>query len=471
MRRPTRDGPGRTGTTQRERFRDGLDDLGKGRGGKGKATGPRKPYVGKPRAEADDKTKPVRSSATARSGVARAETVAPRSGPRGIRFPRGGAGDTGGAPAGEMRIAKALARAGLCSRREAERWIEDGRVSVNGKVLSSPALDVKPSDRIVVDGNPLPSAEPARLWRYHKPKGLVTTHSDPEGRPTVFDHLPSHMPRVISIGRLDFNTEGLLLLTNDGELARHLELPATGWLRRYRVRAHGMVTQAKLDTLKDGVEIEGVRYGPVDATLDTPSQGTGAPSVYAPRAGANVWLSIGLREGKNREVRKILATLGLEVNRLIRVSFGPFQLLDLEPGDTESVRRRVLADQLGPELSAQFGLASDDEDEPAPKQRGGGFVAKRPLKVDTPKPFAARGQARVRDHRDDDDDRDERPQRGGGFVAKRPLKVDDAGGYTVRPRGRADNRTAPTTDRSDGAKPFVRKPAGRKPGGGKPRAR
>jgi 23S rRNA pseudouridine2605 synthase len=466
MRRPTRDSSGKSGITQRERFRDGLDGPDNKRGGKPKPSGARKPYVGKTRADAGDTTKPVRSTVPARTGAAGGDSAPPRSGPRGIRFPRGGASEASGAPAGEMRIAKALARAGLCSRREAERWIEEGRVSVNGKVLSSPALDVKPSDRIVVDGNALPVAEPARLWRYHKPRGLVTTHADPEGRPTVFDHLPSHMPRVISIGRLDFNTEGLLLLTNDGELARHLELPATGWLRRYRVRAHGMVTQAKLDTLKEGVEIEGVRYGPVDATLDTPSQGTGAPSTYSPRSGANVWLSIGLREGKNREVRKILSTLGLEVNRLIRVSFGPFQLLDLEAGDTESVRRRVLADQLGPELSQQFGLAGDDEDEPAPKQRGGGFVAKRPLQVDAPKPFAARGQARDR-ARDRDDDEPAPSQRGGGFVAKRPLKAGSGKPYTVRPRDRdsGDERPrGPTRDAT--GKPFIKKP-----GGGKPRAR
>ena len=217
-----------------------------------------------------------------------------------------------------MRIAKALARAGLCSRREAERWIESGRVSVNGELLKSPARDVAPADRILVDGNPLPAPEPPRLWRYHKPKGRVTTHSDPQGRPTVFEALPEEMPRVISIGRLDFNTEGLLLLTNDGALARHLELPATGWLRRYRVRAHGAVTQEALDKLKEGIEIAGVRYGPIEASLDKVQ-------------GANVWLSIGLREGKNREVRKILDTLNLTVNRLIRTSFGPFQLLDMLP--------------------------------------------------------------------------------------------------------------------------------------------
>ena len=182
-----------------------------------------------------------------------------------------------------MRIAKAMARAGLCSRRDAERWIGEGRVRVNGDVLVSPARDVGPRDRIEVDGQPLPGAEPARLWRYHKPKGCVTTHRDPEGRPTVFEKLPPDLPRVISIGRLDFNTEGLLLLTNDGELARHLELPATGWMRRYRVRAFGTVTQAQLDALKDGVVLDGVRYGPIEATLDQVQ-------------GSNVWLTIGLRE-------------------------------------------------------------------------------------------------------------------------------------------------------------------------------
>ncbi len=254
-----------------------------------------------------------------------------------------------GLRSGSMRIAKALARAGLCSRREAERWIEGGRVSVNGEVLESPARDVAPADRILVDGNLLPAPEPPRLWRYHKPKGRVTTHSDPQGRPTVFEALPQEMPRVISIGRLDFNTEGLLLLTNDGALARHLELPATGWLRRYRVRAHGAVAQEALDKLKDGVEIGGVRYGPIEATLEKVQ-------------GSNVWLMLGLREGKNREVRTILDSLGLTVNRLIRVSFGPFQLLDLAPGAVEPVKRRVLADQLPAPIVRELGLTGDDED-------------------------------------------------------------------------------------------------------------
>ena len=253
-----------------------------------------------------------------------------------------------------MRIAKALARAGLCSRRDAERWIEAGRVSVNGEVLKSPARDVAAADRILVDGKELPAAEPPQLWRYHKPRGRVTTHRDPQARPTVFEALPEHMPRVISVGRLDFNTEGLLLLTNDGALARHLELPATGWLRRYRVRAHGSVTQEALGRLKGGTEIAGVRYGPIEATLDKVQ-------------GANVWLTIALREGKNREVRKILDGLGLTVNRLIRVSFGPFQLLDLEPGQVEVVRRGVLIDQLGARMALQIGLAT-----PADRKHGRG---------------------------------------------------------------------------------------------------
>ena len=243
-----------------------------------------------------------------------------------------------------MRLAKLMARAGLCSRRDAERWIEAGRVTLNGKPQLSPAINVAQGDVVLVDGTPLPQQEPARLWRYYKPRGRVTTHKDPEGRPTVFEALPAELKRVISVGRLDFNTEGLLLLTNDGELARHLELPATGWLRRYRVRAHGRVTQDQLDRLKRGVEVEGVHYGPIEARLDR-------------EQGANVWLGIGLREGKNREVRKVLGTLGLEVTRLIRVSYGPFQLLDLEPGEVEEVAARVLRDQLGTELNARLGLA------------------------------------------------------------------------------------------------------------------
>lgn len=256
-----------------------------------------------------------------------------------------------------MRIAKAMARAGLCSRREAERWIADGRVSVNGKLLKTPAVEVGPGDKIIVDGKPLPSAEPPQLWRYHKPKGVVTTHSDPQGRPTVFEKLPPEMPRVISIGRLDFNTEGLLLLTNDGALARHLELPSNGWVRRYRARAKGRVSPDDLAKLKDGITIEGVSYGSVEAKVDSVQ-------------GANTWLTIAISEGKNREVRNVLSHLGLTVNRLIRISFGPFQLLDLQPGAVEAVRRKVLVAQLGPKAAQALGLSESPEERKV-RQSGG----------------------------------------------------------------------------------------------------
>ncbi len=241
------------------------------------------------------------------------------------------------------RIAKVLARAGLCSRRDAERWIAAGRVAVNGAVLSTPAVVVRPADRISVDGKPLPVRERTRLWLYHKPKGLVTTARDPQGRRTVFDALPQDLPRVVAVGRLDVNTEGLLLLTNDGGLARILELPATGWLRRYRVRAHGAVDAAALEGLADGISIDGVLYGPVEAALDRVK-------------GGNVWLTLGLREGKNREVKRLLAHLGLVTNRLIRVSYGPFQLGELPPGDIREVRGKVLRDQLGHKLAAAAGV-------------------------------------------------------------------------------------------------------------------
>ena len=255
-----------------------------------------------------------------------------------------------------MRIAKAMARAGLCSRREAERWIADGRVSVNGRLLTTPAFEVSGKDKVLIDGKPMPGAEPPRLWRYHKPRGQVTTHADPQGRPTVFEKLPPELPRVVSVGRLDFNTEGLLLLTNDGALARHLELPANAWVRRYRVRAKGRVTPADLEKLKQGVVVEGVSYGPVEASVDSTQ-------------GANMWLTISIREGKNREVRKILQHLGLTVNRLIRVAFGPFQLLDLAPGGIELVKRRTLVEQLGPKAARELGM-SEGPEERKERQRG-----------------------------------------------------------------------------------------------------
>jgi 23S rRNA pseudouridine2605 synthase len=233
-----------------------------------------------------------------------------------------------------QRIAKVLARAGLCSRRDAERWVADGRVAVDGTVLTSPAVNVTAASDIRVDGIPLPEPDRARLWRYHKPAGLVTTHRDEKGRATVFAALPKELPRLISVGRLDLNAEGLLLLTNDGALARRLELPATGWLRRYKVRVHGFVDETRLAGLEKGVTIDGVAYGPIRAQLER-------------QQGSNAWIALSLREGKNREVRRVLEHLGYPVTRLIRLSYGPFQLGHLERGALEEVQRKVLDEQLG----------------------------------------------------------------------------------------------------------------------------
>jgi 23S rRNA pseudouridine2605 synthase len=243
------------------------------------------------------------------------------------------AADTVPAP-GSERIAKVIARAGLCSRREAEHWIEAGRVSVNGRILTSPALNVSAGDQVLVDGVLLPQRTRARLWRYHKPPGLVTTHKDPQGRPTVFERLPGALGRVVSVGRLDLTSEGLLLLTNDGQLARHLELPSTGWTRRYRVRVHGRVEESALAGLASGVTIEGIRYGPIEAALERVQ-------------GSNAWLTMALHEGKNREIRRVLLALGLDVGRLIRLAYGPFQLGLLERGEVDEVPGKVLREQLG----------------------------------------------------------------------------------------------------------------------------
>ncbi len=232
------------------------------------------------------------------------------------------------------RIAKRLARAGVASRRAAEAMILAGRVSVNGQVIDSPALNVGPGDAILVDGVAVAEAEPTRLWRYHKPAGLVTTARDEKGRNTVFSALPPEMPRVVSVGRLDLASEGLLLLTNDGALKRRLELPATGWLRKYRVRARGAPTDASLGPLREGMRLDGERFQPMSVQIDR-------------QQGANVWLTVGLREGRNREIRRALEAVGLVVNRLIRVSYGPFQLGDLKPGEVDELRPKVLRDQLG----------------------------------------------------------------------------------------------------------------------------
>ncbi len=274
---------------------------------------------------------------------------------------------SGDQPAKPERVAKVIARAGLCSRRDAERWIEMGRVNVNGKPLITPAMTVLPTDTVEVDGKPLPEREAARLWRYHKPAGLVVSHRDEKDRTSVFDKMPEDLPRVISIGRLDINTEGLLLLTNDGGLARLLELPATGWVRRYRVRANGKVTPEVLESLKNGLQVDGVQFGPIDAKLDK-------------EQGANVWLTIALREGKNREVKKICEHLGLKVGRLIRTSFGPFQLGELARGAVDEISQKVLNEQVRggtkrkegakPKKSANPKLGPDGKPFRKPKRSG-----------------------------------------------------------------------------------------------------
>ena len=244
------------------------------------------------------------------------------------------------------RIAKVMARAGLCSRREAEVWIADGRVSVNNKKLSSPAVTVTHKDKVEVDGKPMPFKERTRLWLFHKAAGTVTTNKDPDGRKTVFEDIPEELPRLLSVGRLDINTEGLLLMTNDGGLARELELPSTGWLRRYRVRVHGKVDQDALERLQDGIAVDGVLYGAIHAELER-VQGT------------NSWLTVSLREGKNREIKNVMGALGLEVTRLIRISYGPFQLGDLPVKVVREVRSRTLRDQLGNALVERAGADFD----------------------------------------------------------------------------------------------------------------
>lgn len=322
------------------------------------------------------------------------------------------------------RIAKRIARAGICSRRDAEKLIEDGRVSVNGKVLTTPAHLVVPGDKISVDGTLLPEKEPTRLWRYYKPAGLVTTHRDPQGRPTLFEKLPEDMPRVISVGRLDLTSEGLLLLTNDGELARRLELPATGWIRRYRVRVHGEVDEAALAALAQGVTVEGVRYGSIDATLEK-RQGA-----------ANAWISVGLTEGKNREIRRVMAHLGYRVTRLIRISYGPFQLGYLNEGAVEEVPPRVLRDQLG----------RGDKAPRAP-------IARRPVAPEAP-------PAKRPQRRPDAAERQDGP--GMGWEAKKRA-VAKAKAAT-RPGGKP-NSGKPSAGRSTGDRPAGGKPGPRRPSG------
>ena len=344
------------------------------------------------------------------------------------------------------RISKILARAGVASRRDIERMILEGRVSLNGKTLDTPVVNVTLADTIEVDGAPIRGIERTRLWLYHKPAGLVTTNSDPEGRPTVFDNLPEGLPRVLSIGRLDINTEGLLLLTNDGGLSRVLELPTTGWLRRYRVRAHGEVDQEALDKLKEGIAVDGVLYGAIDATLDR-SQGH------------NVWITMGLREGKNREIKNVLGALGLEVNRLIRISYGPFQLGDLPEGQVVEVRGRMLRDQLGPRLieesKANFDApiynerGSEDDDKPARPERA--ERSERPARAEK-----SDWSERPRGGRDED-----RREKALGRLDTKP----GARSFSDKPRGKFGARDDRRDDRDFGRDTGEEKPKKRPPMG------
>ena len=280
------------------------------------------------------------------------------------------------APGGAERIAKKIAHAGFCSRRDAEKWIEEGRVSVNGQVLLTPAYNATTEDIITVDGKPLIAAEEPRLWRYYKPRGLVVSHRDEKDRDTVFDHLPEDLPRVISIGRLDLDSEGLLLLTNSGDLARFLELPDTGWTRKYRVRVRGRVEAEKLAGLADGITIDGVRYRGIEAHIDR-------------QANSNAWLTVVLREGKNREIRRVMEHLGYPVSRLIRVSFGPFKLNQMEESAVEEVKTNILRDQLGlPRIAIRDGQEGEDK-----KKKGWAKAQQKPQQKSSSKPKLAKKQS------------------------------------------------------------------------------
>ena len=391
--------------------------------------------------------------------------------------------DTPKQPEAADRLAKVIARAGLCSRRDAEGWIADGRVSVNGKKVITPAFNVTSKDKIEVDGLPLAARQGTRVWLYHKPAGLVVTEKDPEGRPTIFEELERKgLPRVLTVGRLDINTEGLLLLTNDGGLKRVLELPSTGWLRRYRVRAFGSVTQAQLDSLKQGITVDGIQYGPITATLER-------------EQGSNVWMVLGLREGKNREVKNVLGSLGLEVNRLIRISYGPFQLGDLPEGGVEMVKSRMLRDQLGKKLAESAGVdfesdapdmaqptPRDDRPVRSPRDRAPlrprpaagrdagprGYDEDRPIRARrvhfeddegrAPEAYEPKGPGRQRP------DRDDQPARSFGKGAPRPERGDrpdrSEGRKSFGDRPKRDFSDRPKRDYGDKpARSFVDRPA------------
>jgi len=319
------------------------------------------------------------------------------------------------------RIAKVMARAGVASRRDAEKMILAGRVAVNGTPATSPALDVMPDDKVTLDGKPIDAPQPARLWLYYKPVGLVTSAKDEKGRQTVFDTMPEGMPRVMSVGRLDLNSEGLLLLTNDGELKRRLELPSTGWLRKYRVRVNGRPNEATFDPLRRGITIEGEDFQPMEVTLDK-------------QQGANAWLTVGIREGRNREVRRAMAEVGLVVNRLIRVSYGPFRLNTMKPGDVVEVKQRVLRDQLG-----EGGEKPAQRAAPARKPRAGAPASRAPQ----PRPL------------DGSPAGEGRPTRsrfaGKGAPRPRPLIAEETGDRPPRSRHGEDSRPP---RKAGGERPF-----------------
>lgn len=409
------------------------------------------------------------------------------------------------------RIAKALARAGIASRREVERLIGLGHVAVNGKILDTPATLVTRDDVITVNGKPVGAAEATRVWRYHKPAGLVTSHMDPAGRPTVFDALPSGLPRVISVGRLDLNTEGLLLLTNDGELSRALELPTSALVRQYRARARGRITQEKLDTLKNGTTVDGIHYGPIEATIDKVKDKVGDDG-HAP---ANLWLSVSITEGKNREVRKVLESVGLTVNRLIRLAYGPFQLGTLPVGSVEEIGPRViremLAEHIRPENLPQGNTVETPAPIPGRRPRGPVVVGKSGSALSDPsrKPSrvraagAATTEAAERAEtgrrapkkegwakaapRTSHPKRDFKPRAGapgaeGSDRPKRaygPRPTGDGPKRDYKPRTGSGDRPArdfksrddrPRTDRPRDDKPGSGKPAGARPGGDRPRS-
>ncbi|HYC97109.1 pseudouridine synthase [Brevundimonas sp.] len=372
-------------------------------------------------------------------------------------------------PKRSERIAKAMARAGIASRREVERLIGLGKVAVNGKILDTPAVLVTRDDVITVDGKPIGSAQATRVWRYHKPAGLLTSHTDPAGRPTVFDALPSGLPRVISVGRLDLNTEGLLLLTNDGELSRALELPQTELVRQYRARARGRVSQLQLDTLKDGVTVDGVRYGPIEATLDKAKESEG-------NAPANLWISVSITEGKNREVRKVLEHLGLTVNRLIRLAYGPFQLGTLPLGSVEEVGPRVIRELLAQHIRPENLPTGNTVSTPAPipgrrtsapivKGASGSAISDPSRKPSRVRAAGAAADAAA--------ERAARPQKKPGWAKATPKFEHPKKAFTprARPEGEAAGGDRPKRAFTPRADQFIDKPRGGRPAAGRSEAR